>query len=149
MRNLMQLVGGVVVAGAVAAGSTAFTANGVSASALTGANIDGSGNIVAGGSLAAPKSVVGARLTEAVFTHDATNPERITGVTIKIDGGVGITLPSTSSVKVKIAGSGTSTNAGAWYGCTHSATVVWNCLDAGGYYNVVNSLDVAVAATAA
>ncbi|GAA4922525.1 hypothetical protein [Actinoplanes utahensis] len=150
MRNIIQLIGGVAVAGAVAAGSTAFTANGVTA-ALVGGNIDGTGQIIAGGALAAPKSVVGARLTEAVFTHDGTDPNLITGVNIKIDGGSGVTLPVTSSVKVKIAsGGGTSTNKNSlFYACTSAGGTAWTCLDPTGNYTGVTTLDVAVVPTVA
>jgi hypothetical protein len=71
MRNIMQLVGGVVVAGAVAAGSTAFTA--------TGLTKGGSVNNFVGGKVT--QTVVGAQLTNMTFTTSTFVADAATEIT--------------------------------------------------------------------
>ena len=109
--NMLQMVGGVAVAGAVAAGTTAFTAAGFTrASGITSAT-------VVGGKLS--QTIIGATLNGVSFTYDATNPDRVKGLTVTLAGDGG-TLPVGSLVT--IASTGTKTT-GTEFFCLPTTTV--------------------------
>lgn len=138
MRNLMQLVGGVVVAGAVAAGSTAFTAAGVTNTI--------SGSTLVGGTV--NQSVHGAKLIKlALGTAAAPNADRVTSISLELETDSGGTaLGATDVVTVAVTGtpSGGSDPAGAVAGCVQGSGKVWTCAVTG-WYTAVTGIAVTVA----
>ena len=136
MRNVLQLLGGVVVAGAVAAGSTAFTAAGVTNTI--------SGSQLVGGAIS--QNVHGAKLTKLALQTDPAAPTQVMGtVSMDLETDAGAPLAATDIVTVAFTGATASTGTvGAIAPCAKGSNKVWTCAITG-YYTNVTAVAVTVA----
>ena len=123
MRNMMQLLGGVVVAGAVAAGATAFTGAGVTLSGLNGATA----SKFVGGQIG--QTVTGAIVTDVVYSLDSTDKSKIMYVNATLTTQAGADLTSTEA-GVTLTATGGSGDAAATVTCADQGSGVWKCADA-------------------
>jgi hypothetical protein len=136
MRNIMQLVGGVVVAGAVAAGSTAFTApvgmtDGIATDTFIGGNVT--------------QNVIGGTLTALVFTADTTQAvTRVSAFTATFTD-----VPNTTAVTASAVGGTPGGSATGWE-CTAVSTNATTCTvvtavnTPGGYYTGITGVNIKV-----
>ena len=120
MRNMMQLLGGIVVAGAVAAGATAFTGSGVTIGA-------GAASAIAGG-VSGNVTVDGATLDNVSVINSVT-PGQFSAIKVKLSSTAAAAPIISGTVTVKVAGTSTGSDAiiGTAVTCSHTTLGVWNC----------------------
>lgn len=117
MRNIMQLVGGVVVAGAVAAGSTAFTAAGLSSdTSFT--------KVVGGGKLSF--TVEGAVIDYVTMISDPADADHISGAEFTLSGANSAVFDNTKAVVTATITGGTATGTPT-LSCAYAASK-WTCV---------------------